>query len=191
MNFGEMQQDIALLTKRPDKLSEIKIAINDAILHYTLAASFAADLVEGNIAINATEFAQNLQISVNFPRFRKLLYLRPPGAKPLAPVDPLKVITDKGCEQLDKWYRSGDYIYFKLRTLSSSLDYGYYSYPARYTQTSDTSWMLDTIPHIIRYRAISEIFDSIGEKDEANKAKTKADEAFIIAKNDLAIGAIY
>lgn len=192
MNFGEMQQEVALLTKRPDKISEIKIAINDAIRYYSLAATFAADLVESSLNIVATDFAQNITISTSFLRFRKLKYLKRPGkVRPLEWIDPNAVVTPSGCEQLDKWYRSGDKIYFKLSVLSATIDYGYYTYPALLLANTDTHWMLDILPHVIRPYATAVIWDSIGEKEEASKNRATADAAFLLAKADLEDGKTY
>lgn len=192
MNFGELQQEVALLTKRPEKVSEIKIAINDAIRYYSLAATFSHDLVEDSLNITLTEYAQNITISASFPRFRKIHYLKRPGkSKPLELIDPLHVITSSGCEQLDKWYRSGDKIFFKLSVLSATLDYGYYAYPAALINGTDSHWMLDLMPHVIRSFACAEILYLIGEETEAGKLRSKADAMFLIAKTDLATGDTY
>jgi hypothetical protein len=186
MNFGEMITEVATLVKRPDKVTEIGIAINDAIRHYSIAASFSTDLVEGNINIVATEFAQHIDIATAFPRFRKLKYLARPGKSPLKHIDPVNVILPNGCEQLDKWYRSGNFLYFKLSVLSATLDYGYYTYPTNLVLSANTHWMLDVAPHFIRYKAMADIFDSIGEVEESKRLLAKADSAFLIIRDDLA-----
>lgn len=191
MNFGELRQQVVTLTKRPEKVDEAGVAINTAILQYSLATTFAQDLVEGSIPIDPTLYAQNFQISPNFSRFRKFHYLKPDTyKKPIDHIDPLNVVTPAGCEQLNKWYRSGDYIYFKLSSLAANMGYGYYTYPAPLILAADTHWMCELAwPMLLNY-AMSEIYKSIGEPNDANICKAKADAFFITLSNDLSTGAV-
>lgn len=189
MNFGEALQQVYDITKRPDKSSETKRAINSAINQYSLAATFAHDLVENTYTLNATQYAQSIIISATFPRFRKVAYLRPTGAKfTLDNITPSKVLTPKGCERTNVWYRAGDRLVLNFQNLWQTLEYGYFQYPAVLVETGDTHWMLDICPMMITDFAISRVFDSVGEQTEGKRYKGMADEAFIIAKNDLATG---
>lgn len=185
MQFSDMVERIVNRCKRPDKQDTIKDAINNAISYYTLAASFAQDLVEGTVNINATQYAQSFSIATNFPRFRRIKYLKRTGAKEyLKKADPLKVFDASGCELLERWYRAGDNIVFKIRTLSPTLEYGYYAYPELLEDDDDTHWMLDITPMMIQNRALGEVFGNIGEPQEASKHENLADKMFIAAKGD-------
>lgn len=189
MNFGEAIQQVYDITKRPDKDAETQRAINSAINQYSLAATFYHDLVESTYTLNSTEYAQSITISTTFTRFRKVAYLRPTGAKfILDKIDPSKAITPNGCERTNVWYRAGDRLVLRFQNLWQTLEYGYFQYPLVLSGNSDTHWMLDITPNMITDFAISRIFDSVGEQTEAKRYKAMADEAFIIAKNDLATG---
>lgn len=187
MNFGEMIADTIAILKRPDKVADAGRAINDAIQQYSLSATFSQDLIENSVPIDGTVYAQNIVISTTFPRFRKIHYLKPnTHKKPLEHITPDKVVLPNGCEQVNKWYRSGDYIYFKLGTLASEVHYGYYAYPARLASNDETHWMLEVLPAMIRYKALGDLFDLIGEPSEATKFRDRANGLFLVAKEDLA-----
>lgn len=193
MTFGEMQEAVYAWTKRPDKSTETRQAINDAILHFSNAASFSADLVEGTLSdpqvIIPTSYVHSIVISTNFPRFRKIKYFKPTGWKKyIKPLDSTKIFTPQECEQLDRWYRAGDRIQMKVSNLITSLEYGYYARPAKLILNADTHWMFDEIETAIKYRAVAIIFGGIGEQKEMASFLQLSDNAFLIAKNDLQDG---
>lgn len=186
MNLSEIVEKVITRTKRPDKRDEAIDAVNAAISTFSLGASFAQDLVEGTVAIDAAEYAQSLPISANFTRFRRLKYLKRTGAKTyINMTDPLKVFDRNGCELLDRWYRAGDNLVFKLLVLSPTLEYGFYQYPALLEDDADTHWMLDIVPLMIFNKACAEIFQSIGDADADYRLhEGRAWQMFDIAKQD-------
>lgn len=189
MDFSDMQDWVIRTTKRPDKREDIKDAINGAISFFTLGASFADDLVEGSVAIDSTEYAQSFSIASTFTRFRRLVYLKRPAAKAyIDPTTPQQVFDKNGCEKLDRYYRAGDNIIFKLRSLSATLLYGYLQYPARLSADADTHWMFDKMPDAIHRKACAQIFDDIGEPQDSARFDKKANELFLVAKEDFEYG---
>lgn len=185
MQFGEMVQKVVTRTKRPDKADEIEDAINNAISFFSTAASFSHDLIEGTVAINPTQHAQSISISDNFPRFRRIKYLQRTGQRGfLSKIDPHNAFDIRGCERLDAWYRAGDNLVFKLKTLSPTLEYGYFTYPQTMLAPSDEHWMMEQVPLMIFNMACAEIFDSIGEPNDAKVHNGRAMGMFEIARND-------
>jgi hypothetical protein len=190
MLFGEMVDKVVTRTKRPDKLDQVQDAVNNAISFFSLGASFSQDLIEGTVVIDGTLYAQSLIISANLARFRRIKYLKRTGARGyLKKADPLKVFDAAGCEQLDRWYRSGDNLVFKLAVLSPTLEYGYFAYPALLEDTDDAHWMMDVVPLMVFNKAASEIFSSINEDGDARTHEARAMQMFEIAKNDFEDGA--
>lgn len=190
MLFGEMTDWVLRTTKRPDKRQDVKDAINRAISFFTLGASFSQDMIEGTVAINATQYAQSISVTTYFPRLRRFKYLKIPGQRGyINYIDPNKVFDRNGCEALNRWYRSGDNIVFKLNMLSATLDYGYYMYPALLVATGDSHWMLDVTPTMIHDRVASEIFQGIGEPSEAKRYLDLAMGHYLVAKDDFETGA--
>lgn len=191
MQLSEMIDKVIARTKRADKRLEIIDAINNAISFFSLGASFGQDLVEGTVNIVATDFAQSLSISASFTRFRRIKYLKRTGAKTfLTHADPLKVFDRNGCELLDRWYRAGNNIVFKLKTLSPTLEYGFYQYPDLLEDDADTHWMLDIVPLMIFNKACAEIFQSIGDADaDYRLCENRAMQMFDVAKQDFEDGA--
>jgi hypothetical protein len=185
MQFSEMIDRVASRCKRPDKRDDIKDSINNAISYFTLAASFAQDLKEGTVVIDPVKYAQSFSIATNLPLFRRLKYLKRTNARSyITKADAQKVYDKSGCEQLDRWYRAGDNIVFKLSVLSPTLEYGYYAYPALLDNDADIHWMLDLTPMMIQNKALGEIFMSIGEPNDAQHHNRRAEEMFVVAKGD-------
>lgn len=186
MDLSEMRVKVIERTKRSDKVQETDDAINNAISFFSLGSSFMQDLVEGTVAIDATLFAQSLSISASFTRFRRLKYLKRTGQRGyIKQADPLKIYDAAGCELLDRWYRSGNNIVFKLKTLSPTLEYGFFQYPALLEDDTDTHWMLDIIPMAVFNKACAEIFQSIGDADaDVRICETRAMAMFDVAKQD-------
>lgn len=185
MDFGTIATNVATRLIRPDKEDEIKDAINDAIEYCTVNGSFSADLVESSVAVDSTVYSQSIVISTTFTRFRKIKYLKPDGYnKLLGWRDPARVFDDKGNECNDVWYRAGDNIVINLSTLVDTVYYGYYQFPARLTLDADTHWMLDYMYSAIFNYACADIWESIGNAEEASRYRAMADRYFISHRRD-------
>lgn len=189
MNFGDSINIVLGITKRPDKLAEIKNAINKAIEVYVKSANWAADLVELTVAIDPTSYAQSFLITDKLSSFRKIKYMKSTDAtKYLRFTEPDKIFQPDGCEQVNTWYRAGGRIVFKLSNLSPTLEVGYYRYWPYLVNNIDTHWMLDVMPSMVNDKAISEIWDSIGADAEARRYTTMARDQFLVNEADMADG---
>lgn len=186
MQLSEMIDKIIDRTKRADKRAEIIDAINNALSFFSLGASFSQDLVEATVTIDGAVYAQSIVVATEFTRFRRIKYLKRTGTKSyLKQADPLKVFDKYGCELLDRWYRAGGNIVFKLAVLSPTLEAGYYQYPELLEDDADTHWMLDIVPLMIFNKACAEIFQSIGDADaDMRVCESRAMQMFEIAKQD-------
>jgi len=192
MPLGELRARIYRTTKRSDLVEKTLDAINDAIELLTAHGDFAADLVEGSVAISSSEYAQSIVISTTFTRFRKIKYLRPSTySLYLKKTDPAKIFIEKnptlGQEKIDVWYRAGDNLVFKLSTLSSLMLYGYYQYPERFDDESDdddTNWFIDNMEGTVATMACAIMFEDMGNSDEAARLEAKALKWLAVHKND-------
>lgn len=191
MQFSEMIQWVTRTTKRPDKSQDIKDAINSAIENFSLTATFANDLIEfTHTYTDNTSYIQSLSIPDIFTRYRKMKYLRQTGCKDYIKwCDPQNVFAN-GCEQLDKWYRSGNNIIFKRSNLVATLEVGYYSYPVRLAANTDLHWMLDIMPTTIHDKAAARIFTVIGENQDAGLFDKMANDTFMKNKEDFEDSAV-
>lgn len=185
MNFGQICEKIGNRTLRPDKLDEIQDAVNDAIEWATIGGPWADDLVEGSVAIDSTVYSQSIVVSTTFTRYRRMKYLKPYGYnKNITMRDPDKIFDENQRESLDVWYRAGDNIVFKLSALTSSMLFGYYQYPERMTEDSDTHWMFDKLYTAIFNEAAADIWESIGNSEEATRYRGKALNMLVIHRRD-------
>lgn len=189
MNFGEFLDSVYVTTKRPDKVQDTKDATNRAILKFSLGASFAADLVEGTVAIVATSYSQSFSISTNFTRFRRLYYLKRTNAtKFMDLVDARKVFDNCGRSRKDVWYRAGDNIVFTLLALSATLEYGYFQSPPILVDDADEYWMMEELQAMLHAQVCADVFRGIGETTDANTHQTTANQLYAIAIDDLSLG---
>ncbi len=188
MNFTEVVAEVVSITKRPDKISDIRREVNAAISFCSNETEFARDLVEGSIALDATLYTQNLVIDTNFPRFRKVSYLKPPAVKfYLDPVGPTKIF--ENCKEAsNSYYVAGGDIIIKTSALYASLLYGYYAYPATLTDANPTNWILTASPYMIIDRAAGKVFANIGDDASAKRHMDFFGTAWLSARRDLASG---
>jgi hypothetical protein len=188
MNFGQTIAAVVALIKRPEKAEDIKLAINQAISEYTLGASFEQDRDELSLTINGTQYAQSVVISTAFIRFRRIDYLRRPAAKRVFKYcPPINVFDKDGIEAKDVYYRAGANLVLRLSALSSTLLCGYYQYAPSLVLDTDTHWMLDTVPDLIKLKAYSIMLENIGEPIDSRIKDTQAKNLYLVAKQDFEI----
>lgn len=200
MPLGTLRDRIIRKIKRPELEEDIIEAINDALEMIATLGDWSKDLVEGTLAISSSVYAQNIVISTNFVRFRKIKYLRPDGySLPLTWKDPSRIFQKKspgvGIEQVDVWYRAGDNIVFKLSVLSSNMLYGFYQYPERFDPTDyddiDTHWYIDQMESAVYSLALSKMFEDMGNTSEATRLQNRALTLLELHKNDKMDGVVH
>ena len=192
MDFREAKVQVYSKIKRPDKESEAGDAINEAIAFAALR-NFSADLVEVTHPITNTEYAHRLDLTnpTYFTRFRKIKYIRPTGYRKYLEFRDAAKVFQEGTECRDVWYRSGTGILISLSALQSTLEIGYYRYPATMTKNEDTHWMLDQMWLYVKDFAISRMYEAIGEPEESNRLYAKAIRTLEGYVTDLADGVSY
>ena len=182
MNFTGIVQELIGMTKRPDKINDIRREVNAALLFYSSEHDYKRDLVEVSLPI--TPAGYELVISINtLTSFRKVSYIKYGGS--LVYVNELESLRIcKGADTLDKWYISGDSINVKLKNSAAALDFGYYRYPEYKTDLLPEHWMLNGNWHAILQRAASAVFNDIGDTNSSQIAARTALEHATIFKND-------
>lgn len=189
MNYTEAVNEVLGIVKRPDKLVDVQRAVNAAINFCCIEGNFARDRQEQTVPLDATAYAQNIQLSL-LTRFRKVDCMRPSNRKEyLRHLDPSKLFV-KGCEELDVYYIAGDQINLKLKTLATEMLIAYFSYPPVLLGTQ-TFWLLDTVPYMIIDRAAAQVFNAIGDDKSEATHRGYFMQAFESAKADFKYGVNY
>lgn len=182
MTLTELQAWVLRTIKRPEKAVEVVDAINAAIELASTQGDYAFDLVEGELTIDGSLFAQNIVISTSFTRFRKIKYLRPSGFNEyLKWRDPSRIF-QQGKEMLNVWYRSGDNIVFKLSDLQTKMKYGFFQYPTRIASGSNN--YTTQMPSAIHDLACSRLYEDMGNEAEAGRLERRALKFLIAHKQD-------
>jgi hypothetical protein len=190
MNFTEIVNEVSSITKRPDKVVDIRREVNKAINFFCVEGTFARDRDELLVTLDANLCAQSIPLN-QFTRFRKVeAIIVPYRKKPLDPTDPTKLFTKDGCDLRDAFYLAGDSINISLSQTSATCKVGYFKYPQIFTGT-DTFWLMEVSPFMIIDRAASTIFFNIGDDASGKYHKGLADEAFVSAKRDYKYGVNY
>lgn len=186
MNFSEMVTQVLALTNRPDKQTQIELAINNAISEFCLRTKFFKDLVEDSIAITSTVYSQSIDLTANTTRFRSFKYVKQPGVKRyIHPLPPDKIFTPGDQMQRDRYYIIGSDLTIITSSLSATLEVGYYQYPAILSGT-DTHWLTDINPFCVIDKAAARIFKDIGDRQEAATHEAYAKNSYDILVRDYA-----
>lgn len=190
MNFTEVVQEVVSITKRADKIADIRRNVNSAISEACLGTNFARDHDELLLPISSSEYAGSIQLSL-LPRFRKIHYIIPTGyACPIRSIE-APAVFEAGVEQVDRFYISGDQINYKLSKLSSGLKIGYFRYPPSLTDTSADFWLLEAAPYMIIDNAAAKTFRNIGDDASAKMHENSWRQAYDSARIDLKYGVNY
>lgn len=202
MTFDEMVQQVIIDTNRPDMTyttaggsGEIPQAVQFAthLMHTKQGRYFPQDFRESVVNFDTPAFAQTLDVSAAFDRFRGLNYIRKLGdgsfmqTNPLLPplpgyyrttarnaaflaiVDAVQFFDEVyGLEQQDICWRAGDTVNLKSSTNLSQVKVGWFQFPDINVATF-TSWIARDYPFAIIYAAESKIFNSIGQQDSSRK----------------------
>lgn len=190
MNFNEVLAYVLDITKRPEKISEASLKINEAIGFFTSSAEFTRDLIEISIPVTTTNGIINLDLTnpTYFTRFRKFAYIKSPGAKKyLDPVTPDKVFLE-GRERLDCYYLAGTNVICKVCSPQTSLLVGYFSYAPQVSPSNSAYWMLDVAPYMIINKAAASIFRDIGDDQSAKQKDSESNLQFLTIKGDMQYG---
>lgn len=196
MNFAEVVNEVMSIVKRPDKLAEIRSAVNATVQYCSTTNDFARDLEEVSHVIDGTAYAQSIALS-EFPRFRKFRYIKPSNRnKYIDQLAPDKIFVRKhsvmgrvsDVEQLDKYYIAGSNVVLKLCKLAPSLILGYYQFPPALAN-ADTFWSLDVMPYVIIDGAIAKTFRLLGDDASADRYQGQYLQGLAAAAKDLKTGA--
>jgi len=187
MNFAEVSTKVQGIVARPDKVTEIEMAINTAISYCTLKGSFRNDLVEASISIDATLYGDTISLA-SLTRFRRFTYVKPTAVRYyMQPIGEDKIFTPKNQMQPNVYYIAGTSLTYTLSALATALEVGYLTYPAVLSGTN-THWMLDIMPYAIIDLAAAYIFSSIGDDASARTHEGRGMEFFTTVRKDLSLG---
>lgn len=190
MNFTEVVNEVVDITKRPDKIKDIRREVNAAINFFSVETNFARDRSEQSVAIDATIYAQSIPLSV-LTRFRKVDVIKPSGRCSLSNKEPSNIFTRNPSDATNVWYLAGNQINISTDSLNATLLLAYYSFPPILTDIAPDYWMLEVSPFMVIDRAASKIFANIGDDSSMKVHKGFADEAYISAKRDYKYGVNY
>jgi len=181
MEFGELIDQVAVLTVRPDKEGLIQQKINSVIRTISLSGTFWPDLVE-EVLSDRTDFDASVNVqTIALPtRFRKPAYIE----RDLASINPStgrmesrmthgltynrvdpKSTKREGREIRNAYYLSGSNLLLRQEVAGEKVNWGYYVYPARFDSPSDTNWIAELMPDLIIDWASQFVLSSLGDRD--------------------------
>lgn len=182
MNFTQIVQEVIGMTKRPDKIQNIRRAVNAAVLFYDTENDYRRDLQEFVYTLPTPGYGAIIPLS-EFTRFRKMNYIKIGGTRIY--VDELKSLQlTSGCDVRNKWYISGDAINASLGSHANTLDIAYYQYPPVLSDASPNFWMLEGNWDAILQKAAASVFNDIGDANSYQGAERAATVAAAIFKGD-------
>jgi len=197
---AQLITDVGILTNRPDLTAEIGLAVRKATIKAHQADFWLGDLqVVPQYALPAptvdtaqitSRYTINLVDSVNFPRLRKVAYIRPyvapngtvaaasgwetlvanygvpNGARNYSEKSAALIMDSYGVESTNYWYQAGMQVLLRINAPIAYVVIGYYNTPD-VTEVNYNSWIAAQFPHLIVEEAASQVFRMIGKLDES------------------------
>jgi len=186
MNFTDVVTEVLGITKRPDKLQDIRREVNSAVNQFCMDTEFDRDIVELNTAIVPTEYTQALPLTT-FTRFRKFSYIKRGGTRAFLNRLTRADLLLTNCDYRDKYYIAGANLNVSLASLAATLDIAYFQAPPLLTDASGDFWLLELSPFMVIDRVAAKIFTSIGDGDSATRHERFAVSAYLSAQKDYGI----
>lgn len=195
-DFGQLCDDVAVATNRPELVDEIKLAVRQATKYFHLRDFFMKDAQENIFTFPIANYTFQLSVSDTFTRFRKIRYIKKydnvnaivkenPDDK-VKEVDPNALFDRYGAPKNNVFYIAGDNLNIKCNTQESSFLISWYAYPDTVPE-SFKSWIADLYDVAIVEYAKAQIFNAIGMDAEAKRIKDEIEMVHwpIIVANDI------
>jgi len=190
MTLTELQNEVILLTKRPDLAALTLSAIKASTLKMHQADYYPKDIFEIGLAFDESLTLQSLEYKTVFPRWRALKYIRkvdntatPPVAfgPSLTVISPEQILDGYGYQKTEVCYEAGQILQIRLACPHQYFSIGCYLNP---DVTSDTysSWIAADFPYSIVYDATATVFKTIGFSEQEASMRTLVAEQIALIK---------
>lgn len=181
MTLTELQNEVYVITNRPDLVGRTSSAIRAATLKLHQTDFYYKDLFETGISFSAANYLQQLEYRTLIPNWRTLKYVRKSDVnstdtgKFLEVVTPESVLDSYGLNRNDVVYATGEVLQIRSSTELQYIFLGCYLNP-NITLSGYSSWIALDHPFAIIYEAASQIFKQIGKSEEWQAYKIMANE---------------
>lgn len=167
-DFNSIVNAVYTITNRPDLVAETQQAVKSATLQLHRQDYFYKDLFETALQFSTSDYIQNIDYRLLFPRYRSLRYLRkfdPTGLTLDNGVGilfkiktPDQVLDSYGEQVTDMAYIAGSLIQIKSSTLIQYALIGVFLNPIVATPETYSSWISDEAFYAVVYQAASIVF---------------------------------
>lgn len=190
MTLAELINEVYIITKRPDRISETSSAIRNATLTAHQSDFFDKDIFESGVAFTSAEFVQNLDYRSLLPLWRKPKYFRKynstdgtPGIF-LDPIVPENVLDSYNLQRQNIFYVAGAFLQINSSTEEQFYLMGVYLNPD-ITTVGYNSWVALDHPWFIIHKAAAIVNTALGKLDDAKlEASLAADEMLNIQRSN-------
>lgn len=171
MNLTELQNEVFLLTNRPDKADLTQSAIRAVTLKLHQKEYFYKDLLESGVTFPTPEFIQQVNYRTILPTFRALKYIRRLDTNTGTPAEffdivvPETVLDSFGAERVGVCYIAGNILQLKSHVSFTDVLLGCYLNPD-VSVTGYNSWIALDHPWAIIYEAAAQVCKTIGKQEE-------------------------
>lgn len=192
MNYGDLIEEVIDTTVRPDRERQARRSINSIVRTISLGANYWRDLREEILSEGTDYKAQKGQPvkTITLPdRFRKVAYIRRnivtsaqlaaaaagavAGGQLVSSFgDALEYneirpnqIRAEGRLVPQSYYLSGQNLILHQQVVDEVVLWGYYDYPARFTDPDDENWITQLMPDLVIDWAAQHLMASLGDRD--------------------------
>lgn len=189
MTLTELITEVVAITARPDLETETKSAVKAATLKLHHSDHYYRDLREASIAFDSPMFLQEVDLSIVFPRFRAIKYVRncadSVAGTFLEVLSPEEIFDRYARERTNVAYTAGSVLKIKGATAFTELLVGIYQHPV-ITDLEYSSWIANDYPYAIIYDAAAKVLRQVAFDESANNyAKLASEELAIMARNNI------
>ncbi len=182
MDYQTAITQVVSIVKRPDKMGEIRWAINAAIDDLVRRDKFGYDLYQLDFPILEADKSSSIQ---NVP-YTAFTTVKPrhiesittdTDANSYTEIKPKNIVLN-GKARCGVFYKRNDMLVIKTRVLANTIKVSYYAAPPLLSQDTDTHWTLEHAFSAIVARACYHVFSTIGQDKDTAVYERKSEIAY-------------
>lgn len=173
MTLTEMLNEVYIITKRPDKVTDSTSALKAALFKMHSKDFYSKDIIEIGVAFDTSSQFQSFAYKTLFPLWRAVSYIQPmdsitglPSGDPLVQINPQFTVDDYDVYKDGVYYEAGLTLQMRMTAAFQYFGIGYYQYPDISSTSQLTTWIAQDFPWALIYDAAAMIFKSIGFTDQ-------------------------
>lgn len=176
--WTDLLAEINAITTRGELVIETGVALRKAIRSAHSSARFFRDMTEVTISGLTVTQVQEINLDINAPRFRQVVYLRSAERldKYYTPIAIDELIDSEGYGRTDAYWGIGTMLRVRANAPEAAYVLGYTQYPVVFPTEVFNSWIANEFRDLLVLKAAANVLGMVGEQEIRGRCEAMAAE---------------